>query len=155
MSKSQCSFSLMENALILIQGVPDSVPGACYRSEKRGWMDKRVFSEWLSEPRAIRKYPGGLKRILYVDNANEYSKNPLTKPIAEKDQHRTRKFRTNATNLVQPADSFIFSKIKDAWRRRWDAYKVELICQGKWKNGEKSSGKLENPGKRFFPEACC
>ncbi len=23
-----------------IQGVPDSVPGACFRSGKRGWMDK-------------------------------------------------------------------------------------------------------------------
>ncbi len=56
-----------------IQGVPDSVPGACYRSGKRGWMDKRVFSEWQSEPRAIRKYPGGLKRILYVDNANGHN----------------------------------------------------------------------------------
>ncbi len=52
--------------------------------------------------------------------------------------------------MVQPADSFIISKIKDAWRRRWGAYKVELIRQGKWKNGEKSSGKSENPGKRFF-----
>ncbi len=56
-------FFIKEKCSYLIQGVPDSVSGACYRSRKRGWMDKRVFSEWLSEPRAIRKYPGGFKRI--------------------------------------------------------------------------------------------
>ncbi len=75
-----------------------------------------------------------------------HSQNQLLRKI----NTELRKFPTNATHLVQPADSFIISKIKNAWRRRGNAYKVELIRQGKWKNGEKSSGKLENPGKRFF-----
>ncbi len=62
-----------------------------------------------------------------------------------------RKFPTNATHLVQPADSLIISKIKDAWRRRWDAYKVSLIQNANWKHsGAGSSGKLKIPGKSFF-----
>eukprot|EP00171_Calliarthron_tuberculosum_P021419 IDg21419t1 len=30
-------------------GVPDTVPGVCYRSGPKGWMDARVFGEWLNE----------------------------------------------------------------------------------------------------------
>ncbi|CAI5700662.1 unnamed protein product [Peronospora effusa] len=32
-----------------------------------------------------------------------------------------------ATDLVHPADSFVISKIKDDWTRRWDIKKLELI----------------------------
>lgn len=32
-----------------IQGAPDNVSGACYRSGPKGWMYLRVFTEWLSK----------------------------------------------------------------------------------------------------------
>ena len=57
----------------------------------------------------------------------------------------------NATDMGQPADSFVISKIKDAWRKRWDEYKVGLMSRGEWMGSkEDASGTLRNPGKRFF-----
>ncbi len=131
-----------------IHGIPDNVPGACYGTGKRGWMDKRVFAECVSEPRAIRKLTGRRNRVLFVDNANGHEENPHQKRMLNKISTLLRKFPTNATQLVQPADSFIISKIKDAWRRRWDSYKVSLIQNGNWKHsGAGSSGRLKNSGK--------
>ena len=52
---------------------------------------------------------------------------------------------------MQPADSFIISKIKDAYKRILDDYKSQSISRGEWKRGEEvSSGSLKNPGKHFF-----
>ena len=59
-----------------------------------------------------------------------------------------------STHLCQPADSFVISKIKDAWTRRWEAKKIELIRNDSWQNLPRRdgqwSGKLTNPGKSFF-----
>jgi hypothetical protein len=59
-----------------------------------------------------------------------------------------------ATHFCQPADTFIISKIKDAWTKRWKAKKSELIQQDSWQNKPRGDGqcssKLNNPGKKFF-----
>lgn len=58
--KDSCSYP--------IRDVPNDVPGVYYRSGKV-WMDRRVFSSWISEKRIFRKLPNGEKRTFYVDNA--------------------------------------------------------------------------------------
>jgi hypothetical protein len=59
-----------------------------------------------------------------------------------------------STHLCQPADTFIISKIKDAWTKRCKAKKIQLIQTNAWQNTARAdgqwSGKLTNPGKRFF-----
>jgi hypothetical protein len=59
-----------------------------------------------------------------------------------------------STHLCQPADTFIISKIKDAWTKHWEAKKIELIQINTWQNTACTDGqwssKLTNPGKRFF-----
>lgn len=30
-----------------IRGIPDKIPGVWYRTDPKGWMDRRVFPEWL------------------------------------------------------------------------------------------------------------
>jgi len=62
------------------------------------------------------------------------------------------KFPPNATDMIQPADSFIIQKIKQAWSKRWEDYKHKCIntmhsCDEEAVGG---SGKIHNPGKRFF-----
>ncbi len=52
-----------------------------------------------------------------------------------------------ATDKIQPCDSFVISKIKDAWMEIWDDYKFKAIKDGLWREG---SGVLQNPGKSFF-----
>jgi hypothetical protein len=60
----------------------------------------------------------------------------------------------NATHLCQPADSFVISKIKDAWTKRWELHKMKMIHDGNWANNIRRdgawSGKIMNPGKEFF-----
>ncbi|OWZ11720.1 hypothetical protein PHMEG_00015218, partial [Phytophthora megakarya] len=55
------------------------------------------------------------------------------------------------TNL---ADSFVFAKIKDAWRRKWNERQIALTEGEEWQNANRKdgswSGKLKNPGKKFF-----
>jgi len=59
-----------------------------------------------------------------------------------------------STKLCQPTNTFIISKVKDAWTKRWKAKKVELIATNAWQNTPRVDGqwskKLTNPGKRFF-----
>ncbi|CAM6010234.1 unnamed protein product [Sphagnum balticum] len=52
-----------------------------------------------------------------------------------------------ATDKIQPCDSFVISKIKNAWMEIWDNYKFKAIKDGLWCEG---SGTLQNPGKSFF-----
>nr|CCA25297.1 AlNc14C289G10203 [Albugo laibachii Nc14] len=55
---------------------------------------------------------------------------------------------------VQPADSFFISKVKDAWTKRWDEKKIQLVRDQDWQNKVRNdgswSGALQNPGKPFF-----
>lgn len=53
----------------------------------------------------------------------------------------------NTYDLVQPVDEFVVQKIKDAWNRRWDAWKLTLVRAGNW---TERSGKLPNSGKYIY-----
>ena len=144
-----------QNCSYSIRGPPDNVPGVLHRSGKKGWMVRRVFVEWLSEPAVIKKHPSGEKRIPYVDNCSGHNLTTNVGGELEAINAELRKFPANATDLVQPADSFVISKIKDAYKRMWEEFKAEQIAQGEGMGcGEGQSGKLKNPGKHFFPELC-
>ena len=41
-----------KNRSYLIMNLPDNQPGVAYRSGPKGWMDGKVFPEWLSEKRS-------------------------------------------------------------------------------------------------------
>lgn len=56
----------------------------------------------------------------------------------------------NATDLVQPADSFIIQKIKTEYHGKWDEKKSDMINKNMWVNPRTGSGKLVNAGKYFF-----
>ena len=32
-----------------IQGVPDDIPGVCYRTGPKRWMDRQLFPQWMLE----------------------------------------------------------------------------------------------------------
>ena len=61
-----------------------------------------------------------------------------------------------STHLCQSIDTFLISKIKDAWTRRWEAKKIELIQQNAWQNAPWANGqwlgKLTNLGNVFFQQ---
>jgi len=57
------------------------------------------------------------------------------------------KFPVNATDLVQPADSFVIQNMKAIWRKHWEHYKSKCVCHNNWTS---SSDRVPNPGKIFF-----
>lgn len=62
----------------------------------------------------------------------------------------------NSTDICQPLDSFVLKVFKDCWKRRWNEKKWDLIVANNFSDNSSSangwSGKLNNPGKRFFLE---
>ncbi|KAL3683641.1 hypothetical protein R1sor_001663 [Riccia sorocarpa] len=58
----------------------------------------------------------------------------------------------NSTHLTQPCDTFIISKIKDAWTRMLEQHKIQMIMENDWQRNDefRTSGLLKNPGKTFF-----
>eukprot|EP00474_Spongospora_subterranea_P005517 CRZ05975.1 hypothetical protein [Spongospora subterranea] len=130
-----------------IRGVPDDVAGVCYRTGPKGWNDSKVFPLWCREPRAIRKDPHGGQREIFMDNCGCHNvTDDLTSALNDLNAV-IRKLPANATHLCQPCDSFVISKIKQEWSNAWESYKIDMIKRQLWAEG---SGKLQNPGKRFF-----
>ena len=118
-SKIEVPFAIFRNPSrsYPIRGVPDTVPSVCYRSGVRGWMDNRVFYEWLEEPRTIQKLSNGKKRILYVDNCSGHAKMKKIEKILVLINTELRKLPANSADKAQPADQFIISKIKGVFKR--------------------------------------
>jgi len=50
--------------------VADNLPGIVYRAEPQGWMDKRLFCDWLLEPHVHGRLVQGKQRVLNVDNCS-------------------------------------------------------------------------------------
>lgn len=48
--------------------VVPGVPGLSYRSGPKGWMDQRIFAEWVSEPKTLSNMRNEKKRVTFVDN---------------------------------------------------------------------------------------
>jgi DDE superfamily endonuclease len=134
-----------------IRGVPDNIPGVSYRTAKKGFMTKKVWLEWLSEPRAQRRnasannMPG--KRVIFVDNYGAHNDSADVQMHLDRARASIRKLVACATDKVQPFDSYVISKIKDVWTSMWEEYKFQAIKNGQW---AEISGAIKNPGKTFF-----
>lgn len=135
-----------------IRGVPDNVPGVTYRSSPKAWMDRKVWAEWFSEPRTFTPRVDGHTRLLFVDNCSSHAVDADLQAMLLRLRTDIHKFPPNATDLVQPADSFVIQKIKEVWKRRWDEYKLQCIHNNVYEtSGSRGgSGRIQNPGKLFF-----
>ena len=121
--------------------------GVAYRTGPKGWMDKAVFPQYFAERKVFKPLPNQRKRILFVDNCGGHSTTPELKEALRNSKTELHFFPPNATDLGEPADSFVIQKLKDAWRLRWDKYKMEVVAKQGFTEG---SGKIPNPGKSFF-----
>lgn len=135
-----------------IRGVPDDIPGVSYRSAKKGFMTKDVWVQWLNEPRAQRRNVPAINmpnsdRVIFVDNYGGHNDGPEVQKSLSQIRASIRKLVACATDKVQPCDSFVISKIKDAWTDLWEQYKFKAIRDGDWAD---VSGAIKNPGKTFF-----
>jgi hypothetical protein len=85
----------------------------------KGWIDRRVFCEWLKEDRVVRRDPYGREQVTFMDNvaghkALENIENEVKR--AEMETVMTGKLidirflPANSTDLCQPADTGIIQK---------------------------------------------
>jgi len=135
-----------------IRGVPNDVPGICYRTTKKGFITRKLWAQYLQEPRA--HYRGhaadrSKQKVIFVDNFNSHHDdgNGNMQAALESNNATLCYLVATATDKIQPCDSFVISKIKDAWMEIWDDYKFKAIKDGLWREG---SGALQNPEKSFF-----
>lgn len=137
-----------------IKGVPDNVTGAKYRTGPKGWMDKTVFAQWLGDRSCNAVERTFESHSLFLDNCGGHNRTPESNQTLKELSYKLCFFPPNATDLLQPLDSFVISKVKDEWTRNWNKKKMELINADEWskaqREGKPYSGKLKNPGKTFF-----
>ena len=113
-----------QNRSYPIHGVPDNVPGVCYRSGPKGWIDRQLFPEWFLEHRAYQPDPYGRTKTIFLDNYGGHNITPELESALQKTNTKLLFLPPCSTDLCQPADSFVISKIKDAWTRSWDEKKM-------------------------------
>lgn len=135
-----------------IRGVPDNIPGVCYRSSSKGWMDSENWKELLSEQRIFKKPIGGKIRQLFFDNCPSHVGDDEVKSFLAQIRTNLNKLPANSTEKTQAADYFVIQKIKESWRRNWDKHRLEAVNRGLFNDlvtGD-DSGRMENPGKSFY-----
>ena len=96
----------------------------------------------------------GRTKVLWIDNCTNYNLILRLEVVLKAKQFLLRYLPRCSIHLCQPADTFIVSKIKDAWSKRWEAKKTKLIASNVWQNIIQEDGnwskKLINFGKHFF-----
>ncbi len=138
-----------------LRNLPDDVPGVCYRTSLKGFIDGQTFVEYFKEKQAHYSTPGDNRpRTIFLDNCSGHNTPVELTKVLSCLRASLKYFPANATDLVQPTDSFIISKIKEAWSSSWNQKKIEMIRANKLQDKVRSdgswSGKLPNPGKKYF-----
>ena len=137
-----------------LRGLEDNIPGVCYHTGPKGWMDQGIFVQYFEDLRAYQPDIHSRTKHVWVDNCTGHNLNLRLEAVLASKRTVLKYLPPCSTHLCQPADSFVISKIKDAWTRRWEAKKIELIHNDSWQNLPRRdgqwSGKLTNSGKSFF-----
>ncbi|DAZ98192.1 TPA: hypothetical protein N0F65_005324 [Lagenidium giganteum] len=119
--------------------IGEDTPGITYHFGPSGWMDQRVFCEWLTDTTCVKADPHGLHQVIYMDNvALEQIENPdlqdeMDAVIARKNVE-LEFLPANSTDSCQPADVAAIQKM----------FSNKPTKAGEW------SGKLTQPGKTYF-----
>lgn len=121
--------------------------GCPYRTQRRGWMDQRVFLEWLSESQAISPAPELITRDLFLDNTSGHAETSEVRDALQNLRTRMRKLPPCATEKAQPLDSFIIRKFKRVWRDSWDTERKKRIAEGQF---SPDSGKVKHPHRHWY-----
>ncbi|POM74274.1 Hypothetical protein PHPALM_8797 [Phytophthora palmivora] len=101
-----------------IRGVKENVPGVCYGTSKKGWMT--LYREYLNEKNGNKGRPRGRKKTVFLDNCSGHLEADECREELDAINSDLKFSPPNATDLCQPADSFVIAKIKDAWNMKWN-----------------------------------
>ena len=96
-----------------IQGLEDNVPGVCYRTGPKGWMDQALFAEFFVDPWGFQADIHGHQKLVWVDNYTGHNITPRLTAILEAKHNALKYLPPCSTHLYQPANTFIILKVKD------------------------------------------
>ncbi|KAL0219883.1 hypothetical protein P9112_005536 [Eukaryota sp. TZLM1-RC] len=106
-----------------IQRVPDDLPNVSYRFAAKGFMRRKVLSEYLLSRKVNLPDRHGRTKIIYCDNAPRHRKNAEIRHALRQLNAKLVYLPKNATHLVQPADNFVIQKLKSTWLKLWNRKK--------------------------------
>ncbi|KAL0217568.1 hypothetical protein RCL1_008149 [Eukaryota sp. TZLM3-RCL] len=129
-----------------IRGTPDTVEWVTYRTSPKGFMNGTILAQYLNSG-IFKRDRFGRHQFIFCDNAPSHKETEEVQHALERINASILFLPKNATDLVQPCDSFVIAKIKEVWTRKWEEQKMRMIQNNEW---SASSGKLPNPGKTFF-----
>jgi len=92
-------------------------------------MDQIIFPEYFLEPRAYQADFHQRMKIIWLDNCNGHTMTPRLAIVLAPKITIFKFLPPCSTHLCQPTDTFLISKIKNAWTKQWEAQKIELIQQ--------------------------
>lgn len=92
-------------------------------------VDRIVFDQLLSDPRAISQALQGHSIILIVDNSSVHGQNADIQETLQSINNELRRLSARTTHLFQPLDNFIVKAINGFWGSLWDADKKRKIEQ--------------------------
>jgi len=129
-----------------INGVPDNVAGVGYMSQRKGWVNRRVFAEYFSDGRFILPLSNNRERRLYIDDCHVHNTTPALTASTHVCRTQLRRFFNNCTTLIQPADQVLIRMFKALWRKKWELKRAQLMRNGDYT----ATGRLRNPGKHYY-----
>jgi hypothetical protein len=134
-----------------MKGGPGDVPGVPYRTQPKGWVDGKVFLEYLNESIIVKRDRRGRKQVFYVDNCTSHVLTDTVEAALTRLNIEIRKLPPNSTHLTQSCDSFVIPRIKTWWRSDWYKYKAQMMANGLFQmSGSNPSGNFQNPGRHYF-----
>jgi hypothetical protein len=74
----------------------------------------------------------GNKKIVWLDKCSGHTMTHELEAVSTSKNTKLCYLPPCSPHLCQPADTFIISKIKDSWTRRWETKKIELIQANAW-----------------------
>lgn len=99
-------------------GLPDDIPGICYRTQPKGWMDQKLFPAYFSEPRTIASIPEERTRHLCVDVCTAHNMTPELQDALSAINTNLVRFPSNCAHLIQPFDQLVLRSFKALFRRK-------------------------------------
>ena len=95
-------------------------------------MDQTLFAKYFSEPRTFQSDVHGRSKVVWMDNCTGHNMTLQLSVVLETKQVILMYLPSYFTHLYQPANTFIISEVNDAWTRRWEAKKIDLIEANTW-----------------------
>ena len=99
-----------------IAGVPDEQCNVSYRTGPKGWMDRRVFKEMLTEKTFLTADEYGRDQLIFLDNVNPNNPTEEIKKVLDEINTSLCYLPPNSTHKFQPLDTGILKLFKKIWK---------------------------------------